>query len=229
MKYTYSYFVIKPDGIKYFPEIHKELSENFKNIRYYKIDDFSTIIKKLYFRNFEKKGQKLVDSFNQYLYASNSIYGNETILALVYDKDENDAQKFRDRVLETKIRIRDRFTNPDLGVITNDTSREPSNFVKIFDDEGNTIKQMKFNDKGNYRISFFNVIHCPDNNIQSTYEELMILCDSGILDESKLVSQDALEKLLCYKTTNGFQDKKDYMRPDVSTFLKYNIKMNDER
>ena len=227
MKYNYSYFVIKPDGIRYFPEIYKELEGKFDNIRYYKLDNFSSLIKKLYFRNFEKKGQKLVDSFEQYLYASESIFGNEAILAIVSDKDEKNAQEFRQKVFDLKMKIRDTYSNNNIGVISNYATNNKKNFVKIVDEDGNIQKQMMFNDDGSYRISFFNVIHSPDPDLKSTVEELSIICKSDVLDESKLLDEERINEFKRFKTTNGFRDRKKYMRPDISTFLKYNIKMNN--
>lgn len=54
-KRLYSYFIIKPDGIRFVEEINKELNDNFNCVKYFKIDDFSNIIKKLYFRHYQKR------------------------------------------------------------------------------------------------------------------------------------------------------------------------------
>ena len=220
MENNYSYFVIKPDGLKYFPEIHSELTSSFQGIKYYKVKDYSTLIKKLYFRHYENKGQKFIESFEKYLDASNSLYGNETILALVQNETDSNVEEFRQRVFDTKMRIRKKFINPDLGIVTNDTNKRKSNYIKVVGEDGSEIKQPIFNDEGNYRIVFLNVIHSPDPNMQSTMEELKIIYDSGVLSKENLIGREGLKSLLNHRTvrrranrrkhkTNRFKNRKN--------------------
>ena len=50
MKRSYSYFIVKPDGIRYLDEILEDLEGKFQEIKYYAADDFESLIKKLYHR-----------------------------------------------------------------------------------------------------------------------------------------------------------------------------------
>lgn len=46
MKRSYSYFIVKPDGIRYLDEILNDLEGKFQEIKYYAVDDFESLIKK---------------------------------------------------------------------------------------------------------------------------------------------------------------------------------------
>lgn len=55
MKRNYSYFIVKPDGIRYINEICKKIEEEFESVIYYNLDEFDDIDKKLNYENYEKK------------------------------------------------------------------------------------------------------------------------------------------------------------------------------
>ena len=59
MKRSYSYFIVKPDGIRYLDEILNDLEGKFQEIKYYAVDDFERLIKKLYHKHYENKGERL--------------------------------------------------------------------------------------------------------------------------------------------------------------------------
>lgn len=54
MKRSYSYFIIKPDGIRYLDEILNDLEGKFQEIKYYAVDDFESLIKN-YITNIMKR------------------------------------------------------------------------------------------------------------------------------------------------------------------------------
>lgn len=59
-KRHYSYLLIKPDGIRFIDEICDEIEERYQSVRYYAVEDFEEIIKKLYHKHYEKKGRNLL-------------------------------------------------------------------------------------------------------------------------------------------------------------------------
>lgn len=202
MKRNYSYFIIKPDGIRFFDEIHQIFIDNFENTRYFRIEDYEEVIKKLYFRHYEEKKEKFANSFEQYLSASDSIFGNKAILVIVADKYKEDYDEFRNKVFDIKMRIRSEFSNSSVNLISNNNNRELNNYVKIIDDNGDELKHVYSGKKGNYRISKLNVIHCPDSDLQSTCEELKILCDNGVINEKNMLGNQSIADLLRFKTLN---------------------------
>ena len=70
MKRSYSYFIVKPDGIRYLDEILNDLEGKFQEIKYYAVDDFESLIKKLYHKHYEKKGSDFAKSYASYLYST---------------------------------------------------------------------------------------------------------------------------------------------------------------
>ena len=219
MKRNYSYFIIKPDGIRFFDKIHQKFKDNFQEIRYFRIEDFERVIKKLYFRHYENKGNKFADSFEQYLYASKSIFGNEALFAIVADQSKEDYESFRKKVYDVKVSIREDFENPNVSLFSNQNNNVLANYVKIISPNGEEMKQIYSGKKGNYRISKLNVIHCPDSDLQSTFEELKILCDEGVINENNLLGVQSIEELLRFKTITGYQVNDKEHKPNISSFV----------
>lgn len=223
----YSYFIIKPDGLRFFDKIHEELTNDFDTIRYYKIDDFADIIKKLYFRHYESKGEKFANIFDQYLEASASLYGNKAILAIISNKGGS-YQKLREQVFVTKLKLRAEFSSNNVKIVSNSPDKPGANYIKVVDEEGKSIKQKYFTEKGNYRINELNTIHSPDPDFQSTYEELKILLNSDIIKEENMISQKSFEEVQRFNTLHGFRHDREEIKPAISRFVKRDIEDNIE-
>ena len=121
---------------------------------------------------------------------------------IVADKYKEDYDEFRNKVFDIKMRIRSEFSNSSVNLISNNNNRELNNYVKIIDDNGDELKHVYSGKKGNYRISKLNVIHCPDSDLQSTCEELKILCDNGVINEKNMLGNQSIADLLRFKTLN---------------------------
>ncbi len=223
-KRAYSYYIIKPDGIRRFKEIYDMLQENFAEVRFFKIDDFATTIKRLYYMHYYKKGIDFAENFDQYLYSSEGLYGNKAILAIVADQKRERYAEFRKRVFRLKKKLRETFSNPYVRILSNAPTKAPWNYITVHDENGNEIKQRSFMEKGNYRINELNAIHCPDSDQETTEEELRILLAEGIISDENLISGKALEELLRFRTLEGFQHDDDEIRPDIAGFVQYDLK-----
>ena len=219
MKRNYSYFIIKPDGIRFINKIF----EKFKEIRFFRIEDYESVIKKLYFRHYQTKGEKFAKSFEQYLQASRSIFGKEALLAIVADPNNNDYDIFRQKVYDIKMSIRKDLMDLNVCLVSNENSEEPKNYIKIVNLNGEEIKSIYSRKMENYRINNLNVIHCPDTELKSTCEELKILCDIGVINEKNLFGNKNIEELLKYGTLNGFEPNDKEHKPNISDFVVHDI------
>ena len=220
----YSYFVIKPDGIRYFPEINDKIQQEFEKVRYFKIDDYRYIVKKIYYKHYKKGGEEFASSFEQYLYGLNSIFGNKAILAIVCERDISDANEFRRRVFDLKQQIRNEYIDENTCLVTNNPNAfVRGNFIQIVDEQDNKIPQRNFTNMGNYRISDLNIIHCPDPDEATTAIELKILCDSGIISEENMFEVPNLNTALRYRTVEGFEFCSELHKPTISPFIKRDI------
>ena len=173
MKRNYSYFIIKPDGIRFLNNICSIIENSYEGVRYYAIDDFSDVIKRLYYKHFEKKGDKFAKSFEAYLYGLREFFGNYGILALVADS-KREYTDFAQSVYSTKLRIRSEYANNNIGIVTNYGDGQ-KNKIKIVDVEGKESNPRIMDELGNHRISDVNIIHCPDPSKEDTLKELSIL------------------------------------------------------
>lgn len=223
MKRNYSYFIIKPDGIRFINKIFEKFNENFNEIRFFRIENYESVIKKLYFRNYQTKGEKFAKSFEQYLQASRSIFGKEALLAIVADPNNNDYDIFRQKVYDIKMAIREEFMDLNVCLVSNENIEESKNYIKIVNLNGEEIKSIYSGKIGNYRINRLNVIHCPDTDLQSTCEELRILCDLGVINEKNLLGNKNIEELLKYGTLNGFEPNDKEHKPNISDFVVHDI------
>ncbi len=229
MKRSYSYFIVKPDGIRYLDEILKDLEGKFQEIKYYAVDDFESLIKKLYHRHYEQKGSNFAKAYASYLYGIREIFGNKALLVLVGDREKTYEELSND-IFAEKTLIRQKYINNNVGIITN-LGDERVNYIRYVDQKGNLKKPRILNGMGNIRISDMNIIHSPDPNEATTKEELQIIINSGILQDKNLLTPDTIKKIREYGTFNFFNDMKkdDYqgnIGPDISGFIKSEI---DER
>lgn len=229
MKRSYSYFIVKPDVIRYLDEILEDLEGKFQEIKYYAVDDFESLIKKLYHRHYEQKGSNFAKAYASYLYGIREIFGNKALLVLVGDREKTYEELSND-IFAEKTLIRQKYINNNVGIITN-LGDERVNYIRYVDQKGNLKKPRILNGMGNIRISDMNIIHSPDPNEATTKEELQIIINSGILQDKNLLTPDTIKKIREYGTFNFFNDMKkdDYqgnIGPDISGFIKSEI---DER
>lgn len=230
MKRSYNYFIIKPDGIRYIQEILEYMEANYQNIKYYVIDDYKDIIKKLYYKHYEEKGEKFKKSFESYLYGLTTLFGNQGVLVVVSDKtktyDELANQVFRD-----KIYLRQKYSNNNIGIVTN-YGEGTQNNIKIIKQNGEEEKLRILSGPGNYRISDMNIIHCPDADKETVLTELRILLSNNIISDQNLLDLNIVNKMKYYETVKCVKDMKkanyeSELGPDISSFIKLEIESAD--
>ena len=229
-KRIYSYFIIKPDGIRYLEGIREKIEKKhkiFKSVKYYGIQDFEQIIKKLYYKHYAKKGDKFAKSFESYLYGLKDIFGNYGILVLV-SAVNTDYETLAQAVFNTKVEIRQAYVNHNIGVITNYGDGE-ENFIRFISKTGENKSPRIMKDLGTHRLSDMNVIHCPDPNMHDTLKELeIILSQEGLIDDRNMISEEIMEKMIKYTTAKIQDDMRvpDYegtIQPETSPFFRKQI------
>ena len=213
----YSYYIVKPDGIRHFKEIYSSLNRIFEqtaSVRVFKIDNYSEIIKKLYHRLFEKYPETFPEAFNSFKTGISSLYGNEGILIIISQlhHSEKEYEDFRKRVVEAKIAIRRKTMDPRVRIL----EQIPNN-SKL---KGDSILQLEGN---KYRIDIpksLSRIHCPDDNIEDTENELKILLESGIISNANMLGTVDIMNVIKYGSIMGFKQDSQEQRPDIATFEK---------
>lgn len=228
----YSYFVIKPDGIRHMDKIIDEIHKGeFSSIYFYAIHDFENIIKKLYFKHYKEKGKDFKKGFESYLYGIKQIYNNFGILLVVGD-DNRSYEELVKQVFETKMKVRDELVNDNIGIATN-VPGEEENYIKIISKNGENKRIRCLNNPGFHRINDLNFIHCPDPKITTTLEELDILYNNGIISDENLISSDMIKKIIRYKCNNFIEDMREEnyqgeVTPNISGFIRKSIKDDEE-
>lgn len=129
------------------------------------------------------------------------------------------SKEFFDRVLSIKLEIRDKLVDHNVCAISNNPNSNHINFVQITDINGEKTKQNFFTGKGYYRISGFNVIHCPDPTEEDTVKELRILCETGIICDKNMLDLAALQNLLKFASIRGFNGDYIERRPNIAGFF----------
>lgn len=226
MKTSYNYFIIKPDGIRYSQELLEYMEANYQTVKYYVIEDYQDIIKKLYYKHYENKGEKFANSFESYLYGLTNIFGNQGILVLVSDKTKT-YEELAKQVMDDKTYLRQKYSNNNIGIVTN-YGEGTKNSIKIIKPNGEEEKLRILSKPGNYRISDMNIIHCPDADKETVLTELKILFDNNIISDRNLLDSNIINKMKEYATVKCVKDmeKEEYkneLGPDISGFVRFKI------
>lgn len=225
----YSYFLLKPDGIKYIKQICKQIESIYKSVKYYAVDDFESLIKKLYHRHYEEKGSKFKNSFDSYLYGLKETYGNESVLILIGDSREyEDLVK---SVADIKAEIRKKYANNNIGIVTNYGNRR--GYIRFISEDGEETSPRIMKELGSYRINDMNIIHSPNADKETTLEELDILIEEGIIDDRNLITFDMIKKMKKYQTVALQRDMKEpeyqgEIQPNISGWIKEQIKSSKD-
>lgn len=211
----YSYYIVKPDGIRHFKEIYSSLEKMFKrmeSVRFFKIDDYSRIMKKLYYKLFQIYPEIFPEAFNSFKMGINSLYGNEGILIIMSElhQSEKEYEEFRKKILKTKLEIRDKIMDPNVRLlekISDSSSLDGDSIVYL---EGNK-----------YRIEIrkaLSRLHCPEDNQEETESELKILLESGIISNANMLGAIDIEHVIKYGSIMGFKQDSKEQRADIATF-----------
>lgn len=231
MRRNYSYFIIKPDGIRFLDDICNTIEQKYQSVRYFAINDYEDIIRKLYYNHFARKGEKFSIPFTSYLYGLRELFGNYAIMVLVADST-TEYDELMKSIYDTKIEIRKKYVNNNVGIIT-DYGDGQKNYVKIVSEDGTEERPRIMNGLGRHRISDINIIHSPDPNLKDTIKELSILSQQGIIDDKNMIMEQMMQQMRKYRTAKFQEDMraKGYgggIQPDISGFIKSEIQMKSD-
>lgn len=200
------YLLFKPESEKHFSEMRQYIENNFEKVQYFAVLDWQHIIRKLYHKHYEEKGESFEDMLEALLESVNQLYGNNAIIALVKDTSV-EKDKLVKRVYQTKKHLRNLYSKPNaISIISNSDElgihqhKKIKNKIKIIDENGEEKRFKCMNLPGNYRIQFLNFIHSPDDSVKENDEELTILQQEGILSRRFLMSKEDVDLVGQYKT-----------------------------
>lgn len=177
-----SYFIIKPDGLRHIKTIYSFI-ESFINscdqVYFYKIDNFSNLIKRLYYKLFTIKEMEFDKKFDYLIEALRSLYGNKAILVIMYknNKNEEDYIQFINKIYKLKYEIRENIMNTDIRIMIKTNSDEKLNDSIIFNNENYFVALSKL----------LSIIHCPEPNIEETMTELRIIFEDGVICNNNII------------------------------------------
>lgn len=210
-----SYFLFKPESEKCFGKMRKYIEQNFQKVKYFAVPDWQDVIKKLYHKHYENKGEKFGDMLESLLAIQNELYGSNAIVALIKD-DRTSKDELLKKIYNTKIYLRNTYSKPNaISIISNadeldiPQKRKIKNRVKIIDENCKEKKFKCMNQPGNYRIQFFNYIHSPDPCIETSDEEIEILKKAEVLTRKKLISKNDIDFIAKYRTFEILKKYKD--------------------
>ena len=229
MKRNYSYFIVKPDGMRYIDDISKRIEEEFESVIYYNVEDFNSITKKLNYKNYINKGEKFKKSFSSYLYGLNQIFGNKGLLILL-GESRISQEELAKKVYNLKMELREKFVNNNIGIATNYNVEETKNknYIKLISENGEQKKPRILNELGNHRINDLNIIHSPDPDVEDTLTELKIIVGNDLIKEENRIIPEIMNKINKYKTLNITKDMKEKgyegeIGPNISGFYENEI------
>lgn len=204
----YSYFLVKPDGVKYLKDIEKKIIEKeFDRAIFLAVNDWEKIQKDLYEEHYKKEG--FAQSYQAFIDAEKRLYGNRAIAILVAS-EKGSYQELMEKVYQTKLEIRDELAYK-VGLVTmsNEPDENKANKILLSENQGKTLKRAKRFDREHtkYRLSHLDVIHCPDPQKDVTLNELEKLFKQGIIKDENIISTKLFKNIQKYKTSEFLQDQ----------------------
>lgn len=177
-----SYFIIKPDGLRHIKNIYSYI-ESFINscdqVYFYKVANFSDLIKKLYYKLFTIKEMEFDKKFDYLIEALKSLYGNKAILVIMYKANKNEEEyiNFINEIYKLKYEIRENLMNTDIRIMIKNNSDENLSDSITFNDENYFVALSKL----------LSIIHCPEPNVEETMTELRILFEDGVICNNNII------------------------------------------
>ena len=207
---NYDYFMLKPESQRYFSEIINYIKEqNIQIDRFYKVNDWKNLSKKLYSEEF-KKSDDFETGFESLAYITDCLYGNNAIIAVIKPNEDEGYEQFTKKVLQIKREIRELYKKSDsfffignpINMPIDAADKKVNGKIKLQDQNGNLQEVPKGHEDGMYQFHSFNYIHCPNANEGEIKREFEILCDTGVLVPENIVSDEAVEQIGKYKSFN---------------------------
>jgi len=207
-KQHYSYFLIKPDGIRYFKQIREKIdSKGLEGEAYYEVNNGEKLQKYLYEEHYaSKEGTDFAESYQAFIEAEKMLFGNKGIIVLV-SSGKGSYQDLIDTVYNTKLEIRKEL-GYRVGLVTMQRRSADANQVVLIDQKKNIKKCKKFDEEGvRYRLNHLDVIHCPDPTRLATLEELIKLLKQGVIKDKNLISFKLMANIDKYKSAEFIGDE----------------------
>ncbi len=204
-KEHYSYFLIKPDGIRYFNEIKQDIYEKgFDRVIFFAVEDWEKLQKDLYEKHYQKTN--FAKEYQAFVDAEKVLYGNKAIVILV--SSDKEYAELVNEVYDLKIEIRKKLAyKVGLVTISNEKDQEQINQVVLIERDGTSRIPKRFNDRNKrYNINHLDVIHCPDASLDATLGELKKLFNQGIITDKNIISSKLEDNICKYKTAEFIQD-----------------------
>ncbi|MDO5557418.1 MAG: hypothetical protein Q4G05_04165 [Clostridia bacterium] len=178
-KKKYAYFMIKPDGARYFYEILQLLNSFFIQpacIYLFPVKNWENLSKVLYSNHFQSQNFK--NNFQANCITTTTLFGNYSIIGLIEIETQNYTQ-ILEKVYLLKTTIREKFMAKDISI-----------FYRL--DDNTSIS------------SILNIIHCPDPNIRILLDEMNILNEFRIFYEP--INSEIFNKILRYQSFSFLKD-----------------------
>lgn len=216
----FSYYIVKPDGIRHFKEIYsslKSLFEEMSSVYFFKIDDYSKIIKKLYYKLYEVYPDIFPETIDSLMNGLNSLYGNEGLLIVISQlhNNERDYEDFLKKIFAKKVTLRETLMDSNVLLL-----QKLSKTSKI---QG---KNILFLEGHKYRIDVpkaLSKLHCPEDNKEETENELRILIESGIICAANLLGEEDIMNVMKYGSIMGFNQDSHEQKLDAEKYQRNKI------
>ena len=206
----YDYFMLKPESQRYFSEIINYIKQqNIQIHQFYKVNDWKNLSKKLYSEEF-KKSDDFETGFESLAYITDCLYGNNAVIALIKPGENENYEQFTEKVLQIKKDIRNLYKKSDsfffignpINMPIQAADKKVNGKIKLQDQNGNLQEVPKGHEDGMYQFHSFNYIHCPNPNVGEIEREFEILCNTGVLTDENVISNDMVEEISKYKSFN---------------------------
>lgn len=201
--YKYSYFIVKPNGIRHFkPYVDELIAQKFKILDFFAIHDYETI--NIALHPTPKEQRHIVPINNMF----KTLYSNNAILILVA-KSHITYDDFVNQVCNFKKNVRTRFEDSSLSYVfdvANLLDDQQNQELKIIGVDGKECSKREMNHKGTFLVFSVNSLHSPDPSVDVTISEMQLLKRSGIFTDKNIIPDVLVKAMLKYDTFAFLKD-----------------------
>lgn len=202
-EYKYSFIIVKPNGAKHLSTYLRELKKrNFDILGIFAVHNHEEVNLALHPTEGERRH---IIPINIML---KDFYGDNAILILI-GKKNIEYESLVSEIYDFKWKARGLVEKKYISYVFDTTDILGFNqkqWLKVIDEKGNEVKKYDMNHEGSFMVALPNSLHSPDDNVESTVNELLTIYDLNIICEENVISETMLSKVINYGTMEMLKD-----------------------
>lgn len=202
-EYKYSFIIVKPNGARHLKIYANELKrQGFDVLGFFVIYNHEEVNLSLHTTERERRNIIPINKMFK------DLYGDSAILILIGQKNISYSE-FVEKVYQFKWHARSLVEINYLSYVFDTSSILGINqgeVLKVIDKEGKEVKKYEMNNEGTFMVALPNSLHSPDNDVETTIQELRLMYEMGIISRQNIIPKRILDRITRYNSMEVLKD-----------------------